>query len=228
MLGMEQNTEIARLTAEVAELRHQVAELRQFFSIERSENAPDLPKALTLRCTAIHLQDPTDPSRTQGFFSASQEGPCLSLWGSDQKARMILRVEAGGTMCQLFGPDLKLAVELQVDEANCRGQVGVLEAGKPRTVMKASETGGVVSVVHDDNHARVMLHADAECGELIAVNQDLQTSVKISSDGLSGGLVTVHSNTGKPGVVLAGTAIGGLVMVNDSNGKLRDSLPSRE
>src|SRR4051794_26092861 len=100
MLGMEQKTEIARLAAEVAELRHQLAELRRFFSIERSEDAPDQPKSLTVRCTAVHLQDPTDPSRTQGILSASQEGPCLSLWGSDQKARLILRVEAGGSMCQ--------------------------------------------------------------------------------------------------------------------------------
>jgi hypothetical protein len=228
MLGMEPNDKLDRLAQEVAALRAQLTELRQFFSIERSEQFAGHPKALTVRCAAIHLQDPADPSRTQGILSASNEGPCISLLGSDQKARVILRVEAAGPQCQLLGPDLQPAVELQADETSGRGQVGVFDSGKPRAVIKAAETGGIVSVVHDDNHARAMLHATADCGEFIAVNQDMQTAVKISSDGLSGGLVTVHGNNGKPGVVLSGAALGGLVMVNDTQGNLRASLPAND
>src|SRR5207247_5055664 len=137
-----------------------------------------------------------------------------------------LRVDEGGPHCQLFGKDLKPAVDLSADDASARGQVAVMEAGKPRALLKAAETGGAVSVMHDDNFPRALLHADALCGEFIAVNQDLKTSVKITSDGLHGGLLTVHGSHGKALVALSGAEVGGLVMVNDADGKLRDSLPS--
>jgi len=200
--------------------------LQQFLVVERRDDLPGSPNLLYVRCAMLRLCNADKPNEIQGLLTGQADGPCLSLNGSDEKARVLLRVEAAGAECQFFGKDLKPAVNLSVDEAAGRGQMAVMEAGKPRAVLKAAETGGVVSVMHDDNLPRAFLHANALCGEFIAVNQDVKTSVKITSDGLHGGLMTVHGSDGKALVALSGAEVGGLVMVNDRQGKLRDSLPS--
>ena len=227
MARMELNAEVERLSNEVTLLRQQLAELRQFFTIEECDTLPGKPQVLSLRCSVLHLQNASNPENLQGLLAAGENGPVLTLWGSDQQARLILKVEKGGPQIQL-GKNLESGVDISVDEATGRGQVAVMEAGKPRAVLKASETGGAVSVLHDDNHPRALLHATAESGEFIAVNQDLKTSVKISSDGLDGGLVTVHGSNGRPLVALSGGKVGGLVLVNDTKGKVRASLPPLE
>lgn len=223
---MSSNDEIGRLTKEVAALRQQLAELKQFLNVEERDDLPGSPSILHIRCAILTLCNPEQPSQTQGMLAGGEDGPCLSLWGGDQKARVILKVEKDGPNCQFFGPELKPAVEISADEATGRGLVGVFEAGKPRAVMNASQTGAAVSLVDDDNHVRMLMHADAERGELIAVNADLKTSVKISSDGLSGGMLTVHGENGKALVALTGSKVGGLVMVNNPRGKLVASLPA--
>ena len=223
---MSSNDEIGRLTKEVAALRQQLAELKRFLTVELRDDLPGSPSILHLRCAILTLCNPEQPSQTQGMLSGSEDGPCLSLWGGDQKARVILRVEKDGPSCQFFDPELKPAVQISADDATGRGQMGVFEAGKPRAVMKASATGASVGVLNDNNHARIFMHADAERGELIAVNADMKTSVKISSDGLSGGMLTVHGENGKALVALTGSKVGGLVMVNNPRGKLVASLPA--
>jgi hypothetical protein len=223
---MSSNDEIGRLTKEVAALRRQLAELKNFLSVEERDDLPGKPSILHVRCATLTLCNSEQPNQTQGMLCGRAEGPYLSLWGDDGKARVILQVEKEGAVCRFFGPDLKPAAEISVDEATGRGQMGVLEAGKPRAVMKASSTGASVSVLNDSNQARIFLHADAERGELIAVNADMKTSVKISSDGLSGGVLSVHGENAKPLVILSGAKVGGLVIVNNPAGKPVASLPS--
>jgi hypothetical protein len=223
---MSSNDEIGRLTKEVAALRQQLAELKQFLSVELRDDLPGKPSILHIRCATVTLCNAENPNQMQGMWSGRAPGPCLSLFGSDEKSRVLLQVEKDGPICRLFNPDLKPAVEISADDATGRGQVGVFEAGKPRAVMKASATGASVGVLNDGNHPRMFLHADAERGELIAVNADMKTSVKISSDGLSGGLLTVHGSNGKALVALSGAKLGGVVMVNNPRGKLVASLPA--
>ncbi len=223
---METNDEIGRLKKDVADLRRQLADLRSLINVEERDDLPGKPKILHLRCAIITLCNPEKPSETQGLLAGSADGPFLSLWGGDGRARMILKVEGDEAQCDLYGKDLKLGVQMNVDNETGRGQMGVLEQGKPRALLKAAETGGAVSVLHDDNHPRVLLHANDLCGELMAVNQDLKTTVKITSDGLHGGMLTVHGSHGRPLVALCGSEPCGIVLVKDSKSNVVASLPA--
>ena len=225
MLFMEANDEIARLSKEVAVLRQQMAELRQFIHIEERDDLPSKHKHMILRACLITLANPENANETQAMFGGGPEGPYLSLWGKGDRTRVLLQVEAEGPILRMYGQDLKQGAEMSVEDATSRGQMGVMEAGKPRAVLKATPTGGAVSVLHDDNHPRLMMHADGESGELIAVNQDLKTTVKITSDGLTGGMLTVHGSHGRALVALSGSDPVGIVMVKDAKGNIVDHLP---
>jgi hypothetical protein len=223
---MESKDEIAKLKKDVARLKEQMAELQRLITVEERDDLPNSPKILNLRAAVILLCNPENPNQTQGLICGSAEGPSISLFGEDEKARVILKVDKEGATCEMYGKDLKKAVRLLADDETGRGEVGVCEQDKPRAVIKAAQTGGAVSVLHDDNHPRVLLHANDSCGEFMAVNQDLRTTVKITSDGLHGGMLTVHGSHGRPLVALCGSQPYGLVMINDENAKVIASLPS--
>lgn len=217
--------ELDQLKSEVAALRRELAELKRFFSIEKP-GADNGPALLHVHCSTLTLSDPTDPNRAQGMLAANEDGPALSLWGSDAKARVILSAKKDVASCDLFAKDLKHAVQITVDEPSGCGQVGVLDAGKPRAVMKATDHGGVVSVVHDDGQVRaLMLSREHQGGEFIAVTPDMKTGVRISAGAPQGGVVSVNRPNGKPGALLACTEESGAVIVNNAKGKLLASLP---
>jgi hypothetical protein len=221
-----QPAELDQLKREVAALRGELAGLKQFFSVEKRGEGNRRP-ILHIQCSTLTLRDPTDPNRLQGMLAANEDGPALSLWGSDAKARVILSAKKDVACCDLFSKDLKPAVQITVDEPSGRGQVGVLEAGKPRAVMKATDQGGVVSVVHDDGQVRaLMLSREHDGGEFMAVTPDMKTGVKISAGAPQGGMVSVNRSNGKPGVLLACTDQSGAVIVNNAKGDMLASLPS--
>lgn len=221
-----QPAELDQLKSEVAALRRELAELKRFFSIEQP-GADNGPALLHIHCSTLTLCDPTDPNRSQGMLAANEDGPALSLWGSDAKARVILSAKKDVASCDLLAKDLKTAVQLTVDEPSGRGQVGILEAGKPRALMKATDQGGVVSVVHDDGQVRaLMLSSEHGGGEFLAVTPDMKTGVKITAGGPQGGVISVNRPNGKPGVLLACTNASGAVIVNDAQGQMLASLPS--
>src|SRR5262245_61959665 len=128
--------EIAQLRKQIAELRQQVAELRQFFSIERLDKLPGKPAIAFIHCVGLTLIDPSNPGRVQARLMGGPEGPCLALNGEDEQSRVLLRVDKQGPQCQLMGNDNKPAVDISVMEGTSRGQVGVLDAGKPRALLK--------------------------------------------------------------------------------------------
>jgi hypothetical protein len=140
---------------------------------------------------------------------------------------LILKVENDVARVQLLSHDFKYAVLLSVEEPGGRGQVGVLENGSPRAVMKAtSHSAGGVSVVHEDGQVRAfMASSEHNGGEFTALTPDMRVGVKISSAAPHGGMVSVHQANGKPSVVLACTEQFGGVIVNDSKGRLLASLP---
>ena len=209
----------------ISTLQQQIGELNQFLSINRPTEPGEAP-GLVVNCTGVYLRSPESPNQLQGFLSASAEGPCLSLFGADEEARISMVVNKDGARLQ-FGPNLEPAAEVWADEDSGRGHVQVYEAGRPRALLKADKEGGIVGVVHDDGHARAfMISSQTEGGEIITVTPDMQPGVKISASSPNGGYVTVNRSNGKAGVIIACTPQSGLVVVNDSKGKLMASLPS--
>ena len=228
---MSDTTELEQLKQEVAALRKQVHsqqqsldDLKQFLSIQKPK---DGPAYLHVKCWGIDVVHPDQPNRTQAMLMSSERGPYLSLWGSDQKARLILKVENDAACVQLLTGDLKQAAFLTVDEPGGCGQVAVLEKGSPRAVMKAiPQDGGVVSVVHEGGQARAFMSStEHNGGELTALTADMRVGVKVTGSAPTGGTVSVHRLNGKPAVILACTDQFGAVMVNDAKGQLLASLP---
>lgn len=250
---MNAESEIAGLKQEVTRLRREMDEIKQFIHY----NPPgvgddDKPEAayITIRCAIFTLAHPAHPNHSLiNMMGSRDKGAFLTLMGPDEKTRVLLQVEKDVPEVSLFGkdgqngatlrlengePELglygrkgKLGVLLKVQGEEERGQVGVCEAGKPRAVMQARDTGGGgVSVVHDDGHARVTMTSEVNSGDLMVVTPDMQVGVKISSNGQEGGFLTVNRSNGKPGVVLSNIATGGAVIVNNARGKRIASLPS--
>ena len=223
---------ILKLETEQIESRHQLSRLQQqvdeitgFFKITRPKQPGEAPVA-SLHCSGVYLLDPEDPKRLRAFFLAGLEGPCISILGEDEQARVTLSVGKDGARVKLSAKGAKPAVELWCEEETGRGQVVVYEAGKPRALMKASKEGGIVGVVHDDGHSRAfMISSQTEGGEIMTVTPDMKAGVKISAASPHGGFIAVNRTNGKAGVLIACTPLSGAVVVNDAKGKLLASLP---
>jgi hypothetical protein len=244
-------TEIAALNQEVARLRKEMNELRRFIRYQppgMDDDGKPEDAYLDIQCTFLTLVHPGDPSRARARLFADQEGAWLALMDKEEKTRLLLTVEkdetefrlngAGGKckaslrldkdepQLNLFGPEDKIGVQIRVEAAEGRGVVGVCEGGKPRAVMKATEIGSAISVVHDGGLTRMTMIGTETNGELIGITQDMKAGVKISADGQNGGYITVNNAVGKAGVILSNIDMCGAVIVNDKAGNLIASLPS--
>ena len=210
---------------QLSSLEQQLREVQHFLNVSRPRD-PGEPPVLLINCSGIYLRHPENPNQLQGFLSASAEGPCLSLFGADEKARLSMFVGKEGARLQFFSQRTAPAAEVWVEEETGRGHVQVYEAGKPRALMKAAKEGGIVGVVHDDGHSRAfMIGSETEGGEIMAVTPDMQAGVKISASSPGGGYITVNHSNGKAGVIIACTPASGAVVVNDARGKVVASLP---
>lgn len=220
---MDTEAELIALKKEVAQLKQQLAGLQRFLTVNESDDTP-AHKSLTVCCSAVLLQNPSKPGM-QGMLTASEEGPCLSLWGSDNKARVTIQVLKDHGLLRVYQKDLKSGIELG-ETTKDEPYVGVLHEGRPRATMKATADAGVVSAVHDDGLVRVTMLGQAGHGEVHLVGGDMKTAVKLSSEGPDGGgFVTVNHANGKAAAILISTPAGGCVILNDSQGQLIDSLP---
>lgn len=248
---MNTETDLATLQQEVARLRREMNELRQFIHYHPPGTGDDdQPQSayLDINCTFFSIFHPDNPSLTQARIMAGPNGACITLAGKDEKTRLLLvvekdvpelslfskagqyaatlRVENGEPQFDLFGRQGQGGVQMTVAGEEQHGQVGVCAAGRPRAVMKSTETGGAISAVHDDGHPRITVISTEENGELLAVSQDMKVGVKISANGPDGGFISVNHQNGKAGVIIGTTALCGAVLVNDKEGKMIKALPS--
>lgn len=250
---METKNEITQLQQEVARLRREMDELKQFIHYNPPGTGDDdKPEAayISIRCAIFQLVHPANPNHSLiNMMGSRDKGAFLAVLGADERTRLLLQVDKDVPEVSLFGKDGKYGTTLRVDDngeseldlygkngklgvllkvagEEERGQVGVCEAGKPRAVMQARDTGGGLSVVHDDGHARVAITSEVASGNVLLVTPDMQVAVKLSSNGLDGGFITVNRANGKAGVILSNIATGGVVIVNDSRGQIMASLPS--
>ena len=253
---METQTEITQLKQEVTRLRREMDELKQFIRYNPPGTGDDdKPEAayLTIRCAIFTLAHPANPNHSLIHMMGSRDKDAIiMLAGKDEKTRLLLqvdqdvpevtlfgqpgqygatlRVEKGEPELAMYGQQGKLGVLAKVAGATELGQVGVCEGGKPRAIMqaRAKGTGGGISVVHDDGHARVAITSEVASGDILMVTPDMQVGVKISSNGMDGGFITVNRANGKAGVILSNIATGGAVIINDKQGKIMASLPSTD
>lgn len=203
---MDQTAEITQLKAQVAALTQAVAALQFFLHIEPPGTKADVGPGLHIRCTSLALcdpADPTNPERAQALLSGGEEGPLLALNGPNLEPRLILSVRASQARCELFGKDMKQAVLIHSDEASARGMVEVLDAGQPRALLRATDTAGVVSVLHGEGALRGVLRGDARGADLHLLNQEQKTVVKATSDLPGGGSVMVNRKGGDTAILMA-------------------------
>lgn len=203
---MELSTEVAQLKAEVAALREAVDALKYFLHIEPVGTTSELGAGLHIRCTSLavcHPDAPLDPKGMQALLCAGREGPTFSLNGGDMKPRLTLSATNEQARLELFGTEMRQAVLIHSDDADAQGLVEVLDAGKPRAILRAIDNAGVVSALYGDGEARVVLRGDAKGGDLLVVDANQKTSVKLSSDSPEGGNVIVHSKLGQPAALIS-------------------------
>jgi hypothetical protein len=247
---MNTETEIESLKKEVARLRQEMDEYRQFIRYQppgEGDDGKPNDAYITIRCAIFQLVHPGDSGRSQINIMGGKTGAFVAIMGKDEKTRIMMNVENdvpelsllgddrfhkaslrmgnGEPAFELYGPGGKVAVQLSAGGAEGRGQVGVCEAGKPRAVMKATDIGAAISVVHDDGHARVTMVSQLDNGEILAVTPDMKVGVKIAANGMDGGFITVNRANGKAGVILSNTPLGGTVIVQDQHAKITGHLP---
>jgi putative hemolysin len=221
------HTQVQSLEKQVASLQQQLAQLQQFLRVEVRDDLEGSPSMLRVNCALLTICPPENPMECQGMLAGGSEGPSFGLWGSDRKARIVLKVEDDEPSCSLLGNDRQNGVALRVDNAD-RGEVAVYEAGKPRAIMKASDLGSAVSVVHDDGQPRAMLFAVAGYGEVMATRTGSDALAKLSCESTNGGQVIVDGNDGKHAVVLTASPEGGAAMVMCKGGGVGCSMATLE
>ena len=247
---MNTETEIESLKQEVARLRQEMNELTQFIHYHPPGKGDDgKPSAahITMQCAIFQLIHPSNPGWSQVNIMGGKTGAFVSVMGTDERTRVLMQVDNNVPEFSLFGKDNqykaclrldkdepsfelygqagKIAVQLKALGEAGLGQVGVCAAGKPRAVMKATEPGAAISVVHDDGHARVTMVSELNNGEILAVTPDMKIGVKIAANAMDGGLITVNRANGKAGVILSNTPVGGTVIVQDQHAKITGHLP---
>jgi hypothetical protein len=217
------DSELTELKKEVAELKQEIYGLIEHFGVERFEGGK---KNVNLLCSAITLFNPGNPNQSQGVLCGGPEGPTLTLYGKDGQPRLAISVDPDDIpSIQLFQPGQKVAVHIGQDDLGM-ASVGVLDQGQPRAVMKASETAGIISAVHNGGHARVTMISQENSGEVLLVNPDMKVAVKLSTQGQNDqGFVTVNHANGKAAVILSALPEHGCVTVNDRAGQMKYSLP---
>jgi hypothetical protein len=219
--------QVTSLTRQVAELQQQVSVFQAFLRTETREGSPMSP--LHVRCASLTVCSPENPGRAQAVLAAGSAGPTFTFSGSDGSARMLIEVQEEQVRCSLYGAENQPAVELGAEAGAERGYMAVFDGGKPRALIKASEAGGAVSIVHDDGRPRAMLFGNATHGEVLALGAETEATVKLSCDKAhGGGLITVSGNDAKPAVALSASAEGGAVMVLRKEGTVGCSLATME
>ena len=247
---MNTETEINALKQEVAQLRREMNELKQFIHYHpayEDDDGLNCSAYITMQCAIFQLIHPSHPGwsqinlmggkngafvavcgkdeRTRVLMQVDNDVPEVSLFGKDNQYKACLRLDKGEPSFELYGQEGKIGVQLKALGEAGLGQIGVCADGKPRAVMKATEPGAAISVVHDDGHARVTMVSELNNGEILAVTPDMKIGVKIAANGLDGGLITVNRANGKAGVILSNTPLGGTVIVQDQHANITGHLP---
>ena len=225
---MDPDPELASLRQEVPKLRQEMNALRRFITIETHPDTGE-PRNMNLRCTVLAFEQPEVANGIQMLLSANEAGPVIALWDRQQKSRVVLSVEGDDPQVTLHTAEGKDAILLRADPADGRGLIAVFDNGNPRAIMKAApDNAGVVSVLHGDGHARVILHATEGTGTLMTTNPDMKTTVKISSEtAMGGGMIVVNDPNGKASVLLSHHhGLGGAVLTNGVDGQPSGSLPT--
>jgi hypothetical protein len=221
--------ELAQLRKDTDRLRKEVTELRQFIHVEYDEDTKQPTDICINRCAFITFSRADAPRGTQMLICAGpgDSGPSVSLWGSDEKGRIILSVEKDIPQIVINTPEHQNTVLLTAD-AEGRGLLAALDNGKPRALIKAAPDGaGAVAALHDNGQARVCLRATEKDGELIVLNGNLKTAIKLSSVSQhGGGTFVLHGHSSKPAVILTtAQALGGCIILNDPEGIPFVTLP---
>ncbi|HMJ05219.1 MAG TPA: hypothetical protein VK474_03090, partial [Chthoniobacterales bacterium] len=168
---------LADLQAEVATLRDEVARLREeaalFFTVHRDDDGTVLDTQLRcwmLHCEVVNLRR-RDSDQSYGMIGIEEDGPCVALWGEDQRAHALLRVTGNRGELELLGADHHPVVHLLEHEGH--GHAVVLSPGGiPRVVMKGAENGGNVTAVDPAGKACAVLYSSDRHGGLAVLDQE--------------------------------------------------------
>ncbi len=216
---MNPDPALAQLQQEVATLRQQLNELRQFLKIQHEDTPERKAVALRITCTTLELCHPTAPDDVQGTLCATGKGPFLNLWSRDSDASLLVTAQ-DTPVIQLFSKDGEEAIQLAVDNETGRGQIAIFDQGKPRAVMKSTEKGGVLSVVHDDGKTRACIISEADGGEAHVIGAQGHSAVKLAGNPELGGYLTVNNLAGRPRAAISAIENGAALHILKEEGQI--------
>lgn len=205
--------QLSELRKELAGVRKELSDLRQFYNIIPAEG--DKPALLNLRCCILTLADPDRATEAQAMFAASADGPYLSMFGKDGRARLHFSIDGDAGFFDLKAKGGETAVLLHAQADSERGEAVVFDAGKPAVALKSTPPGGAVVVLHEDGTPRAVMHSKPDSGEVLVLDSSIQPVAKMFASEF-GGVVAVSPPGGQPAALMsAGNKNGGAVMVMD-------------
>jgi hypothetical protein len=170
----------AELENEVTQLKTELAALREEFSHAVRINRDEEGKITCSQVTATFVNTETlvlmkdEMRESAGMIGTDDQGPYLSFWGDNNRARLILRVTKNAGELEIFDEDLKSAVRVFADEQR-QGHVVVFSPGGiPRAVMKGMDTGGAIAALNENGAPRAVVHSQKGKGEMAIVNEKSQ------------------------------------------------------
>ncbi len=210
---MSPNTE---LQSEIAKLRSELAALREEFNkvirIDRDDDGTICSSAI--RSTIISSENfiiENEHRKILGMMSSDEDGPCISLSGSDDRARLLLRVTQNAASVKILGDDLETAVEMFSDEDR-QGNVVVFSPGNiPRALMKGMEKGGAVSALSPEGKTRAVLHSINDKGEVAVVGEKALAKMSATE---GGGSLSIYDQEGKKGAAMMATPVANGIFVH--------------
>jgi hypothetical protein len=233
---METSPEFVALQNEVAALRGELAELQKYLIIQKKEGLPDYVK---LRCSMVTVFDGSDASLTRANLGTSEDGPYLSFYGKDQKARMFLSSQKDDTRCDLYNKESKISASLAADEgphlclygSDEKSRVFITaekddaqcdiydKAGKVAVSLAVTPEGGGQVSVHHEKNPRAVLKALPTSGVVSVVNdKGFPYAAMVGEE--AGGQLVILTSEGEPVVkLMSDTPHGGMVAVANKQGE---------
>lgn len=210
--------EVSALREECAALRREVRKLRDLFGL--FEDEPDYPAPKLMNFDQVECIGFRHDSRMPQLpivIRAHPDSAEISFFDEKIVCRGSFGVYPEGARLELRNSKGELVLGLG-EGKDGSGQIFVADAaGKVRSSMRVSGTGGVVNVVDEKGRPLAAMCNGGSGGEIFVTNGDLKIAASLKSTE-RGGAVTVSEPGGQVMGFLMGTSDGGSMQVYGSLG----------
>jgi hypothetical protein len=220
------NTEpsLSALNSRVEVLERTVAELTE--RLKRAESISSGEQALEVRRLIVRSAG----SKRCLMLDAGAEEAGIYLYDEEEKLRECMTVSKTGGQVELrnaAGEQVVMLCETSSGTGGGGNFYVATAAGEPCVALRSGETGGILTLVNKDGHARVAISGEGDGGKVFVSNTENHYSGIFAADE-HGGTLQLHERSGEIMVTVGATSDAGLLALHGPHGERAVVLAATE